>query len=107
MFARILEFVPKAEKKEQFIRVLQNEVLPILRKQQGFLEILPLFPEAKDEKAITVTLWAEKMDWLRYERDSFPKVKQVMEPYLTSPITWKLYNVESSLCEHFVNARAA
>ncbi len=30
MFARIQEFVPKLEKKEEFIRVDKNEVLPIL-----------------------------------------------------------------------------
>jgi len=41
MFARILEITPKVEKKEEFIRVIKNEVVPILRKQQGFLEILP------------------------------------------------------------------
>ncbi len=35
MFARILESVPKLEKKEEFIRVLKNEVLPILNKQHG------------------------------------------------------------------------
>jgi len=34
MFARILEFVPKLEKKEEFVRVIKNEVLPILNKQQ-------------------------------------------------------------------------
>lgn len=43
MFARIVEFVPKWEKKEEFIKTLKNEVLPILKKQTGFLEIMPFF----------------------------------------------------------------
>ena len=50
MFARILEFVPLMEKKDEFIRVVKKEVLPILKKQEGFLEILPLVPENKTEK---------------------------------------------------------
>ena len=47
MFARILEFVPLMEKKDEFIRVVKKEALPILKKQEGFLEILPLVPEIK------------------------------------------------------------
>ena len=44
MFARILEFIPKVEKKEELFKVVRNEVLPILKKQPGFLEILPFVP---------------------------------------------------------------
>jgi quinol monooxygenase YgiN len=47
MFARIVEFIPKLEKKEEFVKVVRNEVLPILKKQPGFLEFLPFVPETK------------------------------------------------------------
>ena len=56
MFARILEFVPKHEKKDGFIKVLKNDVLPILKEQTGFLEILPFTPEEKTEKMVIVSL---------------------------------------------------
>ncbi|HEY6084222.1 MAG TPA: antibiotic biosynthesis monooxygenase, partial [Nitrospira sp.] len=71
MFARILEFVPKLEKKEEFITVVKKEVLPILKKQPGFLEILPFIPEQKEEKMISITLWMEKQYLERYERETF------------------------------------
>jgi len=107
MFARILEFVPKLEKKEEFLNVIKKEVLPILQKQTGFLEILPFTPELKDEKMITVTLWMERVNLDRYERDTFPKVEEILKPYLKTPITWKVYTVETTLCEHFVQTLAA
>jgi len=107
MFARILEFVPKLEKKEEFIRVVKDEVLPILKKQHGFLEILPFFPETKNEKVLTISLWIEKKDVERYEREWFPKVEEIMKPYLTTPITFKYYMVETTLCEHFEKALVA
>jgi hypothetical protein len=107
MFARILEFVPKLEKKEEFVRVIKNEVLPILTKQHGFLEMLPFFPEIKNEKAITISLWTEKKDAERYEREWFPKVQEILKPYLTTPITFKYYMVETTLCEHFEKALTA
>jgi quinol monooxygenase YgiN len=107
MFARIVEFIPKLEKKEEFVKVIRNEVLPILKKQTGFMELLPFFPETKNEKVIAVTLWTEKANAERYGREVFPKVEEILKPYLTSPITYKLYNVETTLCEHFVQALAA
>ena len=107
MFARIVEFIPKLEKKEEFVKVIRNEVLPILKKQTGFMELLPFFPETKNEKVIAVTLWTEKGNAERYGREVFPKVEEILKPYLTSPITYKLYNVETTLCEHFVHALAA
>ena len=101
MFARILEFVPKQEKKEEFIQVIKKDVLPIMRKQHGFLEALPFFPEMKNEKAITISLWNERKDAERYEREAFPKVEGILRPYLTTPVTCKYYVVETTLCEHF------
>src|ERR1700740_824878 len=107
MFARIVEFIPKLEEKEVFVKVVHNEVLPILKKQPGFLEILPFVPETKTEKMITITLWAEKRDAERYEREAYPKVEGIVKPYLTTPVTFKHYNVETSLCQHFVEALTA
>ena len=107
MFARIVEFMPKMEKKEQFVKTIRLEVLPILKEQKGFLEILPFFPENKTEKAITVTLWMEKWDAEKYERDVYPKVEEILRPYLSTPVTFKHYIVETSLCERFVEALAA
>jgi hypothetical protein len=55
MFARIVEFIPKLEKKEEFVKVIRNAVLPIRNEQTGFMELLPFFPEIKNEKVIAVT----------------------------------------------------
>ena len=71
------------------------------------MELLPFFPEAKNEKAIAVTLWMEKGNAERYAREVFPKVEEILKPYLTTSITYKLYNVETTLCEHFVQALTA
>jgi hypothetical protein len=107
MFARVVEFIPKLEKKEELVKALRNEVLPILKKQTGFMEILPFFPEGKNEKVISITLWAERRDAERYEREAFGKVAEILKPYLTTPIMYKPYNVETTLCEHFAKALAA
>src|SRR6266566_9809414 len=108
MFARILDFQVKPEKKEEFVKVVKNEILPILRKQVGFLEVLPFFPEKmKEEKAISISLWATKQDAERYEKEFYPKVQEILKPYLVTPVVVRPYTVETTLCEHFVEALAA
>jgi len=110
MFARIVESIPKIEmleKRDEILRVLKNEVLPIMRKQPGFLEFLPFTPEIKNERFISITLWADKKDAERYEREAFSKVQEIMKPYLATPMTSRNYTVETTLCEHFEKALAA
>jgi len=107
MFARIVEFTTKLEKKEELVKVIRNEVLPILKKQTGFMEILPFFPETKNEKVVFVSLWMEQKHAERYEHEVFPKIEQLLQPFLTSPIAFRPYKVETTLCEHFVQALTA
>jgi heme-degrading monooxygenase HmoA len=107
MFARILEFTTKMEKKDEFIKTVKDEVLPILKKQTGFLELLPLFPEMTNEKVIVISLWTEKKDAERYEREWFNKVEQIVKPYQNTPTVVRMYQVETTLCRHFVEALAA
>ncbi|HEY6181282.1 MAG TPA: antibiotic biosynthesis monooxygenase [Terriglobales bacterium] len=108
MFARIIEVEVKLEKKEEFVKIVKNEVLPILHKQIGFLEILPLFPEKKtEEKVFNISLWANRADAERYEKETYPKVNEILKPYLKTPIVVKPYVVETRLCEHFVEALVA
>jgi heme-degrading monooxygenase HmoA len=107
MFARILNYEVKPEKKEEFVKVVKNQVLPILKKQVGFLEILPLFPEkAREEKAFTISLWTNKLDAERYEKEFYPKVADILEPYLTTAVEVNYYNLETTLCENFIDALA-
>lgn len=107
MFARIVEFIPKHEKKEEFIKTVKNEVLPILKKQPGFLELLPLFPETTTEKVMVISIWSEKKQAEKYMVETFSKVEEILKPYLTTPITVRPYMVETKLAEHFVAAVAA
>jgi heme-degrading monooxygenase HmoA len=108
MFARILEFEVKMEKREEFVKVVKSEVLPILKKQIGFLEILPLFPEnLKEEKVVNISLWATVQDAIRYEKETYPKVNEILKPYLKTPIAVKPYVVETTICQHFVEALVA
>jgi heme-degrading monooxygenase HmoA len=108
MFAHILNFEVKPEKKEEFVKVVKNEILPILKTQTGFLEILPFSPEkTRVEKMITISLWNTKSDAERYEREIYPKALNILKPFLTTPVEVNYYKLETAVCEHFVEALVA
>ena len=107
MFARNLAFEVKLEKREEFVKVVKDQVLPILKKQIGFLEILPFFAEkARAEKVFTITLWTTRQDAERYERDFYPQVVDILKPFLTKPVEVSYWNLETTLCDRFVDALA-
>ncbi|HJX83262.1 MAG TPA: hypothetical protein VJ723_02830 [Candidatus Angelobacter sp.] len=108
MFARILEFGVKIEKRAEFIKVLKNEVVPILKKQVGFREILPFFPDkVGDNVALNITLWTTKTDAERFQNETYPRVYEIVKPFLTTPVTMRLVTLETTLSEHLVETFAA
>ena len=106
MIARILDFDVKMEKKTDFVKVMKNEVLPILKRQNGFQEILPFFPEKMKDRMFAITLWTSKPDVERYERETYPKVFDIVKPFMASPVVVNYYHLETTLCQHFIESLA-
>jgi hypothetical protein len=55
-----------------------------MKKQTGFLEILPFFPEVKTENVRIVCLSSERGHFERYVRKWLPKVEEIIKAYLTT-----------------------
>ena len=106
MFARILVFEVKLDKKDEFVNAVRERLLPILKKQIGFLEFLPFLQKSKEEKVFTVSLWTTQQDAENYEKHVYPEVIAVLKPYLLAPAVVSHWNLETTLCDRFVDALA-
>jgi hypothetical protein len=84
MFARMLELTLKPEKKFELTRKMNDEILPLLRKYAGFVDVLAFEVENEPTKFFTISLWTNKIDIEKYERDVYPKVKAILDPYLVT-----------------------
>ncbi|MFZ0200580.1 MAG: hypothetical protein WAL05_15410 [Candidatus Sulfotelmatobacter sp.] len=108
MVARILDCEVKLEKKDDFVTVVKNEVLPLLKKQTGFLALLLFFPDQmKDAKLISISLWRTKADAERYGREFYPRVLEILKSFLIAPVRADYYRLETTLCENVVEALRA
>ena len=106
MFARFSEFSLKVDRHEEFLKLIRNEVLPIMRKQAGFLEMLPCFSDARPEKVVVISLWDSKANAEKFHDNVSARVFDIVKPYST-PTTVAQYHVDTSLCARFAELLSA
>jgi hypothetical protein len=73
MFARNVYFHLKSNMLSDYTRTLENEILPLLRKQNGFKDEITLSnPGSQD--AISISLWESKANADAYNTNLYPEV---------------------------------
>ena len=81
MFARNVSFHLKSNMLADYTRTFDKDVLPLLRKQNGFKdEITFSGPGGIDVTAIS--LWDDKADADKYNTNSYPEVLKVMSRFI-------------------------
>ena len=73
MFSRNVTMHLKPRSVDEFTRTIEDEVLPVLRKQKGFKEEIAL-SNPNDPDAIAISLWENKVDAEAYNTNVYPEV---------------------------------
>ena len=73
MYARNVTLRLKANQAPEFARAIENDVLPVLRKQNGFRDEMTLVARDGGE-AVAISLWDTKETADAYGRDAYPRV---------------------------------
>jgi len=107
MYTRMLELTVKGDKKTELFNRIKVDILPILNKQKGFVEILALESHVELNKVMFLSFWHTTLDAERYQDETFPKVKKVFEPFLNAAPIVKVFTVEETLSEKFTHLMAA
>ncbi len=81
MFARNVSIHLKSNMLSDYVRTFENDVLPLLRKQNGFKdEITFAGPGGVDVTAIS--LWENKTDAEAYNTNTYPQVLKTMAGFI-------------------------
>ena len=73
MFARVLAMDLKPNSVAQFTRTIDNEIIPLLRKQKGF-EHEVTFVAPNGTEAVAISLWDDRENAQAYYRTIYPQV---------------------------------
>ena len=73
MYARNVSISLKPNTASEFTQMFEKDILPILRKQNGFKDEIT-FLGANGKDAIAISLWDRKESADAYSRDTYPQV---------------------------------
>ncbi len=77
MFARAVTVRLKANAVGDFTRTLENEIIPILRKQKGFQdEMILVTPDGTE--AVGISLWDNRQSPEAYQREAYAPVQKLV-----------------------------
>ena len=107
MFARFLEMTIKPGKKPELIKAIKDEIIPTLKSYKGFSDVIHLEVETDPSKFFAVSIWHDRMDLEKYTKEDFPKIKAILDPFLTAPIVVRHCTVSEAISMKFVTAFAA
>lgn len=94
MIARHIQVNLKPERYNEFKTLYENEILPILKRQNGFLDEVALVTEPNMDRHIVLTLWKTKMDAENYQKREFPRIMEMLKPFLTGTPNVEYFTVE-------------
>ena len=105
MFARNVSMRLKPNSVGEFTRTLENEIIPLLRKQKGFQdEISLVIPNGTE--AVAISFWDQKENAEAYSRGAYAEVQKVLGKVLDGTPQVQTYEVGNSTFDK-IAARAA
>jgi hypothetical protein len=99
MYARNISFRLKSNMQSDYMSTLENQILPLLRKQKGFKDEIALSsPGTLD--AVSVSLWVNKQSADDYNTDTYPEVLKTLSKIVEGTPQVHSYETVMSTFQH-------
>ena len=106
MFARHVRMHLKADGRPGFVRAIDGETIPALKKFAGFTgEIVLVSNDGKE--AIGISLWDTKEHAETYNHQGYPNVLKALEKFVEGKPELRTYEVTNSTVEKISVRKAA
>ena len=105
MFARNVSMHLKPNSLAEFTRTVENEIIPLLRKQKGFQDEIT-FVAPGGLEVVGISLWDQKENADAYNRGTYPEVQKSLAKVVEGTPQIQTYEVSNSTF-HKIAARVA
>ncbi|HZM87110.1 MAG TPA: hypothetical protein VFF31_11350 [Blastocatellia bacterium] len=95
MFTRLVSMKLKANVAPEFNRVIENEILPLLRKQTGFRDEITFVAPERSE-AVAISIWETKENCENYNRTGYPEVLKIVSKFVEGTSKVDTFELTSS-----------
>ncbi len=108
MFTRISELSIRPDKREEFLSLIHNELVNMLQKQSGFVDVTLLVSDTDQTRAVAQSFWKSKDDAERfYNGPTFASFLNKGRALLQSDPRVHTYTVDTSTFHHIARGKAA
>jgi heme-degrading monooxygenase HmoA len=107
MFTRVVELTSKSGKARELSNTINDKVLPILKKQTGFVDETILASDTEDTRVLALSFWNSREDAERYHREQYPAIHQMVKHLLEAEPVVRTFNVDSSTTHRITAGKAA
>ena len=90
--ARSVRFDIATDKNEEFHTLFRNEILPTLKKQDGFKDELLL---VKDQHVLAISVWNNMDSARKYESTTYPQLDKTLRPVMSGKATVETFNYDT------------
>lgn len=106
MFTRVVELTTQPGKNEQLSATINDKVLPILKKQKGFVDEMVLVSD-KDNRVLGLSFWNTREDAEQYHRADYARVQEIVRPLVEGEPTIHTFEVHTSTSHKIAAHKAA
>jgi len=107
MFTRTVEVTPKSGKARELANTINDKVLPILKKQKGFVDETVLVSDTEDNRVLSLSFWNSKEAAEKYQREQYPAIHEMLRHLLEAEPVVRTFNVDSSTTHRITAGKAA
>jgi len=107
MFTRTVEVTTKPGKAKELSNTINDKVLPILKKQTGFVDETVLVSDTDPDRVLTSSFWNTKEDAERYHQEQYPAIHEMIRHLLDAEPVVRTFNVDSSTTHKIAADKAA
>jgi quinol monooxygenase YgiN len=107
MFTRIVELTAKPGKNKLLADTINDKILPILKKQKGFVDETVFVSDKDDNRVLAQGFWNTQEDAEQYHRTEYEKVHETIRHLLESEPVIRTFDVHSSTSLRIAAGKAA
>jgi quinol monooxygenase YgiN len=107
MYTRVVELTTKPGKAREVTETINDKVLPILKKQAGFVDEAVLVSDTESTQVLGLSFWNKKEDAERYHREQYPKINEILKPLLETEPVIRTFDVNTSTTHRITAGKAA
>ncbi|PYV99911.1 MAG: hypothetical protein DMG89_06080 [Acidobacteria bacterium] len=107
MFTRAVELSSKSGKSNELANTINEKVVPILKKQRGFVDEVILVSDAERDRVLALSFWNTREDAEQYHREQYPKIQETLKPLLDVEPAIRTFEVHTSMGYKIVAGKAA